>query len=62
MKDSGISEVNNIENLYKLYNRFESEYTTQQATNALMSKIDDSISAIAAVFFEKLHAWAVYWK
>ena len=62
MKDSGISEVNNIENLNKLYNRFESEYTTQQATNALMSKIDDSISAIAAVFFEKLHSWAVYWK
>jgi hypothetical protein len=62
MKDSGIPEVNNIENLNKLYNRFESELTTQQAANALMSKIEDSLSALAPKIFEKIHAWAVYWK
>jgi phosphatidylinositol 3-kinase len=62
MKDSGIPEVNNIDNLNKLYNRFESELTTQQAANALMSKIEDSLSALAPKIFEKIHSWAVYWK
>ena len=62
MKDSGIPELNNLENLNKLYNKFFPGYTKQQAAEAILKVLEDSIYSYSYAFNDKFHSIANYWK
>ena len=62
MKDSGIPELNNLENLNKLYNKFFPGYTKQQATDAILNVLNDSYNSYSYALNDKLHSMANYWK
>jgi phosphatidylinositol 3-kinase len=62
MKDSGIPELNNLENLNKLYNKFFPGYTKQQATDAILNVLNDSYNSYSYAFNDKLHSMANYSK
>ena len=46
MKDSGISELNNIEILKKLQDKFSQGFNKQQTSNSLFSNLEESINAL----------------
>ena len=62
MIDSGIPELNNLENLNKLYNKFFPGYTKQQAAEAILKVLEDSIYSYSYAFNDKFHSIANYWK
>jgi len=62
MIDSGIPELNDIEMLYKLHEKFVPGYSKQEASNSFLTNLDESVNALMPVLMEKIHAWAQYWK
>ena len=62
MIDSGIPELNNIENLYKLHEKFVPGYSKQEASNSFLTNLEESVNALMPVLMEKIHSWAQYWK
>jgi phosphatidylinositol 3-kinase len=62
MIDSGIPELNNIDNLKKLHEKFVPQKSRQEASNYMLDNLRESVDAMMPVFMEKLHAWAQYWK
>ena len=62
MIDSGIPELNNIESLNKLHDKFVPGYSKQEASNSFLNNLDESVNALMPVLMEKLHLWAQYWK
>ena len=62
MIDSGIPELNNIDNLKKLHEKFVPQKNKQEASNYILDNLRESVDAMMPVFMEKLHAWAQYWK
>ena len=62
MIDSGIPELNNIDNLKKLHEKFVPQKNKQEASNYILDNLRESVDAMMPVFMEKLHAWAIYWK
>ena len=62
MIDSGIPELNNIDNLKKLHEKFVPQKNRQEASAFMLDNLRESVDAMMAVFMEKLHAWAQYWK
>ena len=62
MIDSGIPELNNIDNLKKLHEKFVPQKNKQEASNYILDNLKESVDAMMPVFMEKLHAWAQYWK
>ena len=62
MIDSGIPELNNIEMLNKLHDKFGPFFNKQQASNSLLSNLEESVNAIMPVLMEKIHIWAQYFK
>ena len=62
MIDSGIPELNDIEMLNKLHEKFVPGYSKQEASNSFLTNLDESVNALMPVLMEKIHAWAQYWK
>ena len=62
MIDSGIPELNNIEMLNKLNDKFAPGFNKQQAQNSLLSNLEESVDAFFPVLMEKIHKWAQYMK
>ena len=62
MIDSGIPELNNIEMLNKLNDKFAPGFNKQQAQNSLLSNLEESVDAFFPVLMEHIHKWAVYMK
>ena len=62
MIDSGIPELNNIEMLNKLHDKFAPGFNKQQASNSLLSNLEESVNALMPVLMEKIHIWAQYFK
>ena len=62
MIDSGIPELNNIESLNKLHDKFSPGFNKQQASNSLLSNLEESVNAVMPTIMEKIHSWAQYWK
>ena len=62
MIDSGIPELNNIENLYKLHEKFVPGVSKLEASNSFLTNLEESVNALMPVLMEKIHAWAQYWK
>jgi phosphatidylinositol 3-kinase len=62
MIDSGIPELNNIDNLKKLHEKFVPQKNRQEASTFMLDNLRESVDAMMAVFMEKLHALAQYWK
>ena len=62
MIDSGIPELNNIEMLNKLHDKFSPGFNKQQASNSLLSNLEESVNAVMPTIMEKIHSWAQYWK
>ena len=62
MIDSGIPELNDIEKLYKLHDKFVPGYSKQEASNSFLTNLEESVNALMPVLMEKIHAWAQYWK
>ena len=62
MIDSGIPELNDIEKLYKLHEKFVPGYSKQEASNSFLTNLEESVNALMPVLMEKIHAWAQYWK
>ena len=62
MIDSGIPELNEIENLYKLHEKFVPGFSKQEASNSFLTNLEESVNALMPILMEKFHAWAQYWK
>ena len=62
MIDSGIPELNEIENLYKLHEKFVPGFSKQEANNSFLTNLEESVNALMPILMEKFHAWAQYWK
>ena len=62
MIDSGIPELNNIEMLNKLHDKFAPGFNKQQASNSLLSNLEESVNALMPVLMETIHKWAQYMK
>ena len=62
MIDSGIPELNDIENLYKLHEKFVPGLSKQEASNSFLTNLEESVNALMPILMEKFHAWAQYWK
>ena len=62
MIDSGIPELNNIDNLKKLHEKFVPQKNRQEASNYILDNLRESVDAMMPVFMEKIHSWAQYWK
>ena len=62
MIDSGIPELNNIEMLNKLNDKFAPGFNKQQAQNSLLSNLEESVDAFFPVLMEAIHKWAQYMK
>ena len=62
MIDSGIPELNNIEMLNKLNDKFAPGFNKLQAQNSLLSNLEESVDAIFPVLMEQIHKWAQYMK
>ena len=62
MIDSGIPELNDIEMLNKLHEKFVPGYSKQEASNSFLTNLEESVNALMPVLMEKIHAWAQYWK
>ena len=55
MKDSGIPELNNEENLNKLYNKFVPGYTKQQAANFILNVLEESENSYSYAINDTMH-------
>ena len=62
MIDSGIPELNDIENLYKLHEKFVPGFSKQEASTSFLTNLEESVNALMPILMEKFHAWAQYWK
>ena len=62
MIDSGIPELNNIDNLTKLHEKFVPQKNKQEAANYILDNLKESVDALMPVFMETIHSWAQYWK
>ena len=62
MIDSGIPELNNIDSLKKLHEKFVPQKNKQEASYFLLDNLRESVDAMIPVFIEKLNAWTQYWK
>ena len=62
MIDSGIPELNNIDNLKKLHEKFVPQKNKQEASNYILDNLRESVDALMPVVMEKFHSWAQYWK
>ena len=62
MIDSGIPELNNIDNLKKLHEKFVPQKNKQEAANYILDNLKESVNALMPVVMETFHAWAQYWK
>ena len=62
MIDSGIPELNNIDNLKKLHEKFVPQKNKQEASNYILDNLRESVDAMMPVFMERIHGWAQYWK
>ena len=62
MIDSGIPELNNIDNLRKLHEKFVPQKNKQEAANYILDNLKESVDALMPVVMETFHAWAQYWK
>jgi len=62
MIDSGIPELNNIDNLKKLHEKFVPQKSRQEASTYIIEYLKESVESIMPVFMEKIHSWAQYWK
>ena len=62
MIDSGIPELNNIDNLKKLHEKFVPQKNKQEAAAFMLDNLKESVDALMPVVMETFHAWAQYWK
>ena len=62
MIDSGLPELNNIDNLKKLHEKFVPQKNKQEAANYILDNLKESVDALMPVVMETFHAWAQYWK
>ena len=62
MIDSGIPELNNIDNLKKLHEKFVPQKNKQEAANYILDNLKESVDAVFASLMERFHAWAQYMK
>ena len=62
MIDSGIPELNNIDNLKKLHEKFVPQKNKQEAAIFMLDNLKESVDALMPVVMETFHAWAQYWK
>ena len=62
MIDSGIPELNNIDNLRKLHEKFVPQKNKQEAAAFMLDNLKESVDALMPVVMETFHAWAQYWK
>ena len=62
MIDSGIPELNNIDNLRKLHEKFVPQKNKQEAANYILDNLKESVDALMPVVMETFHAWAQCWK
>ena len=62
MIDSGIPELNNIDNLRKLHEKFVPQKNKQEAAAFMLDNLRESVDALMPVVMETFHAWAQYWK
>ena len=53
MIDSGIPELNNIDNLKKLHEKFVPQKNRQEASNYMLDNLRESVDAMMPVFMEK---------
>ena len=42
--------------------KFCLEFTEEEAVQHIQSLIDESVTAVMAVFVERIHKWAQYWR
>ena len=62
MIDSGIPELNNIDNLKKLHEKFVPQKNKKEAAVFMLDNLKESVDALMPVVMETFHAWAQYWK
>ena len=62
MIDSGIPELNDVEILDKLYERFEPRSDKKEASEYFVKILEESVNAFVMVFMDKVHAWGQYMK
>ena len=62
MIDSGIPELNNIEILNKLNDKFSPGFDKLQAQNSILSNLEESVDAFFPVLMEKMHEVAGWMK
>ena len=62
MIDSGIPELNNIDNLKKLHEKFVPQKNKQEAANYILDNLKESVDAVFASLMETFHSWAQYMK
>lgn len=47
---------------HQVKDKFCLEFTEEEAVQHLQSLIDESVTAVMAVFVERIHKWAQYWR
>ena len=62
MIDSGIPELNNIDNLKKLHEKFVPQKNKQEAAVFMLDNLKESVDALMPLVMATCHAWAQYWK
>ena len=63
MIHSGLTEIVDYEKtLNKLNEKFFPNLNAQKASNSLLNKLEESVSALYPILMEKFHHWAIYFK
>jgi len=62
MIDSGIPQLNNLDDLIKLHDKFVPGYSKQDASNSILNKIDESANAFGGSMIDFGHRVAGLWK
>lgn len=47
---------------FQVKDKFCLEFNEEEAVQHLQSLIDESVTAVMAVFVERIHKWAQYWR
>lgn len=62
MTDSAITSPHVYHVRAQVKDKFCLEFNEEEAVQHLQSLIDESVTAVMAVFVERIHKWAQYWR
>ena len=62
MIDSGIPELNDIENLKKLHEKFVPDFSKQEASNSFLTNLEESLNKLMPKIMESFHSLAQNFK